>query len=115
MEKPTRKGALVHVAEDNQSFHETPKLAPDEIVDTSNATSAIVNNDKRVTGRQRIAAQNAAGAALIFAQRRGADSQRESESKPFNFKNETGMCIAYVSQIPDNYNKDVSLFDWKLI
>ena len=49
-------------------------------------------------GSDRVAAQNAAQAALIFAQRRGADTQNTEGSKPFMLKNKTGMPLSFVPQ-----------------
>lgn len=45
------------------------------------------------------AAQNAAQAALIFARRRGIDSQKSGESKPFVFRNRTGMIIRFAPEM----------------
>ena len=46
-----------------------------------------------------VAAQNVAQAALLFAQKRGADTGAKSESsKPFVLKNRTGVSIAFVQQ-----------------
>lgn len=45
---------------------------------------------------------------IPFVKRRGVDSQKETEVKLFNFRNETGMCIAYVLQTSENCIKDIS-------
>ncbi|KAL3918475.1 MAG: hypothetical protein SGILL_004217 [Bacillariaceae sp.] len=48
---------------------------------------------------QRAAAQQAAQAALVFAQKRGAETSKNSQSsKPFIFRNRTGMSVAFVQQ-----------------
>ena len=45
------------------------------------------------------AAQNAAQAALIFARRRGVDHQKSEDSKPFIFRNRTGMTISFLPEV----------------
>ncbi len=48
---------------------------------------------------RKAAAKKAAQGALIFAQRRGAETSKKSESaKPFVFRNRTGISIAFVQQ-----------------
>lgn len=48
------------------------------------------------------AAQKAAKAALVFAQKRGAGTKKESESsKPFVFRNRTGMSLSFMQQGQD--------------
>lgn len=44
-------------------------------------------------------AQSAAQAALIFARRRGAESQKSQDSKPFIFRNHTGMTISFLPEV----------------
>jgi len=50
-------------------------------------------------------AQNAAQAALIYARRRGLDSQNAGESKPFVFRNRTGMTIRFVPEMRSQSKK----------
>ena len=51
------------------------------------------------------AAQNAAQAALIYARRRGLDSQNAGEAKPFVFRNRTGMTIRFVPEMRSQNRK----------
>lgn len=52
---------------------------------------------------KRVAVQNAAQAALIYAKRRGLDSKGEDGSKPFVLRNKTGMDISFVPQMQQNF------------
>jgi hypothetical protein len=46
-----------------------------------------------------IAAQKAAKAALVFAQKRGAGTRQKTElAKPFVFRNRTGMSLSFMQQ-----------------
>jgi hypothetical protein len=55
----------------------------------------IVDNQQQLA--QKAAAKKAAQGALIFAQKRGAETSKKSDSaKPFIFRNRTGISIAFV-------------------
>lgn len=61
--------------------------------------SETVEANQRQMARQRVAAKKAVQGALIFAQKRGAETNRKSDSaKPFIFRNRTGISIAFVQQ-----------------
>ena len=56
-------------------------------------------SDTRQHFTQRAAAKKAAQGALIFAQKRGAETSKKSDSaKPFILRNRTGISIAFVQQ-----------------
>ena len=58
----------------------------------------ILNPNQRQSSK-RAAAKKAAQGALIFAQRRGAETSKKSDSAtPFIFRNRTGISIAFVQQ-----------------
>lgn len=58
-----------------------------------------VTNQNQLHFAQRAAAKKAAQGALIFAQKRGAETSKKSDSaKPFIFRNRTGISIAFVQQ-----------------
>ena len=63
---------------------------------------------------QRGAAKKAAQGALIFAQRRGAETSKKSDSaKPFIFRNRTGISIAFVQQERGLRNSRYSGRTWR--
>eukprot|EP00980_Cylindrotheca_fusiformis_P027998 scaffold22575_cov141-Cylindrotheca_fusiformis.AAC.29 len=53
---------------------------------------------QRYQHAKRFEAQKAAQAALVFAQKRGADKREGTSAKPFVFRNRTGVSIAFVQQ-----------------
>ncbi len=70
-----------HMVSENEDFH-------DERMEVNQRQS-----------EQRAASKKAAQGALIFAQRRGAETSKKSDSaKPFVFRNRTGISIAFVQQ-----------------
>ena len=66
-------------------------------------------SDEPLEGKQEIkqlAAQKAAQAALVFAQKRGADTNKKGETaKPFVFRNRTGVSIAFAQQKRDTASR----------
>lgn len=59
--------------------------------------NALEENQSQLV--QRAAAKKAAQAALVFAQKRGADTSKNRETaKPFVLRNRTGVSIAFVQQ-----------------
>jgi hypothetical protein len=58
---------------------------------------ALIENQSQLV--QKAAAKKAAQAALVFAQKRGADTSKNRETaKPFVLRNRTGVSIAFVQQ-----------------
>ncbi len=62
----------------------------------------IMKNDG-VLDLKKGAVQDAAQAALIYAQRRGVDSKGANGSKPFILRNKSGMDISFVPQMQQNF------------
>lgn len=66
-----------------------------------NSNSHVNEQAQRYQELRRLAAQKTAHGALVFAQKRGAENSKKVESsKPFIFRNRTGVSIAFVQQRP---------------
>jgi hypothetical protein len=82
---------MIEMGEGCDSPDFTPKSPEDD--------SIVLSGDEPPEEIQRAAAQQAAQAALVFAQKRGAETSKSSpSSKPFIFRNRTGMSVAFVQQ-----------------
>ena len=69
-----------------------------KVLNMNHHCKAIEVNQHQLV-RQRAAAKKAAQGALNFAQKRGAETSKKSDSaKPFIFRNRTGISIAFVQQ-----------------
>lgn len=76
---------------DSGEAYESSEVLPPTVFETTASS--------RPNEPDRAAAQRAAQAALVFAQKRGAETTKNSpSSKPFIFRNRTGMSIAFVQQ-----------------
>ena len=70
-------------------------------ISSINKIRGRVDTKASIRKKRHIAAQKAAKAALVFAQKRGAGTKKESESsKPFVFRNRTGMSLSFMQQSP---------------
>jgi hypothetical protein len=69
--------------------------------DTELDREIVTRSDEQAQRYQqanRLEAQRAAQAALVFATKRGADNREGVSAKPFVFRNRTGVSIAFVQQ-----------------
>lgn len=84
--------------EGHDSDRNIVSMNPMDDVNQSLQSEAVEANQRQMA-RQRVAAKKAAQGALIFAQKRGAETSKKSDSaKPFIFRNRTGISIAFVQQ-----------------
>jgi hypothetical protein len=75
------------------------EIAEIQIGDAPISSSPVNERTQRYQEAKHLAAQKAAQAALVFAQKRGAATSKKGESaKPFIFRNRTGVSIAFVQQ-----------------
>ena len=83
------------------SLPQSPHVATESRGDESYSYSTSPQREWQLAddSTQNGAAQNAAQAALIFARRRGVESQKSEDSKPFIFRNQTGMTISFLPEV----------------
>eukprot|EP00536_Pseudo-nitzschia_multiseries_P004057 jgi/Psemu1/323294/estExt_fgenesh1_pg.C_650034 len=103
--KDWRKRLLLESGEDNFEYpdglaledgHHSSENIP---LTTHSVAGAKVTEDDQHQLTKRAAAKKAAQGALNFAQKRGAETSKKSDSsKPFIFRNRTGISIAFVQQ-----------------
>ena len=106
--KKWRRGSIPEETdgEDSESMPdgtigEKPSFTDQTILSTASGDVAdtLVDHEKKHKEGRQLAAQKAAQAALVFAQKRGADTSKKGESaKPFVFRNRTGVSVAFVQQ-----------------
>lgn len=90
--------ALLTPTTQSEGKQKTSGVKPPDKLDTSSSLRAA----------KVAAAKKAAKAALVFAQKRGAGKQNKSESsKPFVFKNRTGMSLTFTQQSPTGKKGEV--------
>jgi hypothetical protein len=90
----------------NNSFpHESLPRVPSTdnvdqaLVDPARMVTSANDRMKKTSDAKQLATQKAAHAALVYAQKRGADnSKKGATAKPFVFRNRTGVSIAFVRQ-----------------
>lgn len=95
----------------NGRIPESANLGAEELVPRGSASLSFDsenNDDAEDRGgmkyriAKKLAAQKAAQAALVFAQKRGAGTHEKGEpAKPFVFRNRTGISIAFARQCPN--------------
>ena len=69
------------------------------LVDPARMVTSANDKMKKTSDAKQLATQKAAQAALVYAQKRGADnSKKGATAKPFIFRNRTGVSIAFVRQ-----------------
>ena len=90
---------------DSQNILDVTDGAPQMLLNEDDLPSTINIIDMKTE-----AVQDAAQAALIYATRRGIESQTDS-AKPFVLRNKTGMDISFVSQIQKNFSENLNKID----
>jgi hypothetical protein len=85
-------------------FPFSPTAQSESTVNSFGMIPGKFDGSSSVLEARHAAAQKAAKAALVFAQKRGAGTKKKSESsKPFVFRNRTGMSLSFVQEEPDQH------------
>lgn len=83
--------------------------ADQALVDPARIVTSANDRMKKTSDAKQLATQKAAQAALVYAQKRGADnSKKGATAKPFIFRNRTGVSIAFVRQDRGTSSLDIS-------